>query len=268
MRKQMSVSVLACAAVLTYSLVTLAQTKTWNSPGLAQAPNQPTQTGSAPAPVRDLSGIWDAGGAGIGARGYPTPPLTAWGEQLGKTHKSGDGVRMVPIEQINDPLSTMADPAGFPRLLLFELRPFQVVQTPNQTLMLYMFEKRFRVIWTDGRELPKDPDPRWYGYSVGKWEDDTTFVVQSLGMDERTWLDNAGSPHSNDMRVEERYHRVNQNSMELTVTIDDPKTYTKPWVPRNKLTLRLLPSDTDLMEMIPSATEAAEYKRVFATPGK
>jgi hypothetical protein len=158
----------------------------------------------------------------------------------------------------------MGDPEGFPRNLLFELRPFQIVQTPNQVLTLYMFEKRFRVIWTDGRQLPKDPDPRWYGYSVGKWEDDDTFVVQSNGTDERTWLDNAGSPHSAEMRVEERYHRVNMNTMELTVTIDDPKAYTKPWVARNKLGLRLMPRDTDLMEMIPSATEAAEYKKVFA----
>jgi hypothetical protein len=66
------------------------------------------------------------------------------------------------------------------------------------------------------------------------------------------------------MRVEERYHRVNQNTLELTVTIDDPKAYTKPWVARDKLRLRLLPPDTDLMEMIPSASEAAEYKKVFA----
>jgi hypothetical protein len=82
-------------------------------------------------------------------------------------------------------------------------------------------------------------------------------------MDERTWLDNAGSPHSDQMKVEERYHRVDQNTMELTVTIDDAKAYTGPWVPRNKLRLRLLPPTIDLIEMIPSATEAAEYKKVF-----
>ena len=170
---------------------------------------------------------------------------------------------MVPVEQINDPLSTMGDPEGFPRNLLFELRPFQIVQTPKSVLMLYMFEKRWRTIWTDGRQLPKDPDPRWYGYSVGRWEDDSTFVVNSVGMDERTWLDNAGSPHSDQMKVEERYHRIDANTMELTVTIDDPKAYTAPWVPRNKLRLRLMPPDIDLIEMIPSATEAAEYKKVF-----
>jgi len=270
MAKRFTIFIIGSAAALTLSSVMRAQNQPWNNAGLAQSPNQQQQTGppAAPAPRRDLSGIWDAGGAGIGARGYMTAPLTPWGEALGKTHKSGDGARMVPVDEINDPLSTMGDPEGFPRNLLFELRPFQIVQTPNQVLMLYMFEKRWRVIWTDGRQLPKDPDPRWYGYSVGKWEDDYTFVVQSVGMDERTWLDNAGNPHSTEMHVEERYHRVNQNTLELTVTIDDPKTYTKPWVPRDKLPLRLMPHDTDLMEMIPSASEAAEYRKVFARPGK
>ncbi|PYS18389.1 MAG: hypothetical protein DMG11_33495 [Acidobacteria bacterium] len=230
-------------------------------------PNQ-QNAAPGPAPRRDLTGIWDAGGPGIGPRGFPTSPLTSWGEQLGNTHKAGDGSRMVPTPEINDPLSTLGDPAGFPRLLLFELRPIQIVHTPNSVLMLYMFEKRWRIIWTDGRQLPKDPDPRWYGYSVGRWEDDTTFVVESVGMDERTWLDNSGNPHSDQMRVEERYHRVNQNMLELTVMVDDPKTYTKPWVPRNKLPLRLLPAGTDLMEMIPSASEAAAYRKAMAEPIK
>jgi hypothetical protein len=87
-------------------------------------------------------------------------------------------------------------------------------------------------------------------------------------MDERTWLDKAGNPHSADLRVGERYHRVSRNTLELTVTIDDPKAYTKPWLPRDKLPLRLMPPDTDLMEMIPSATETAEYKSLIANPSK
>ena len=249
------------ALVIGLMVMAVPQAQVWNSHGMI-GNEQPPKTG--PAPKRDLTGTWDAGGAGIAPRGSPTSSLTPWGEKKVSTHRPGDGPRASQIGEINDPLSTMCDPAGFPRNLLFELRPFQVVQTPNQVLMLYMFEKRFRTIWTDGRALPKDPDPRWYGYSVGKWEDDTTFVVETIGLDEKTWLDNAGNPHSNDMRVEERYHRVNSNTMELTVTIDDPKTYTMPWVARDKLSLRLMPPDTDLMEMIPSATEAAEYKKVFS----
>lgn len=268
MAKRFTVFIIGSAAALTLSSVMRGQSQPWNNSGLAQSANQQQTRPAAPAPRRDLTGIWDAGGAGIGARGYMTPPLTPWGEALGKTHKSGDGARMVPVEEINDPLSTMGDPEGFPRNLLFELRPFQIVQTPNQVLIVYMFEKRWRAIWTDGRALPSDPDPRWYGYSVGRWEDDYTLVVQSVGMDDRTWLDNAGNPHSASMRVEERYHRVNQNTMELTVTIDDPVMYTKPWTPIDKLPIRLMPNDTDLMEMITSASDAMAYRREIASPAK
>jgi len=247
------------------SVLTRAQMKPWNNSGLAGPPAGP----SAPAPRRDLSGTWDAGQGGIQPTGYNVAPLfTALGEKMASANKPGNGPRIASVSEDNDPLSTLGDPAGFPRIVLYELRPLQIVQTPDQVLMLYMFEKRWRVIWTDGRVLPKDPDPRWYGYSVGRWEDDYSLAVQTVGMDDRTWLDNAGNPHSTEMHVEERYRRVNQNTVELTVTIDDPKTYTKPWVPRDKLPLRLMPHDTDLMEMIPSASEAAEYRKVFARPGK
>lgn len=264
MPKRLTAVILASAAVLALSSVALGQTQPWNNTGRANTPTQQQAAdATAPAPRRDMSGLWDAAGGGIGARGHMTSPLTPYGEEMSKRNKSGDGSRMVPIPEINDPLSTMADPMGFPRTLLFELRPVQVVQMPNQVLMLYMFEKRWRVIWTDGRQLPKDPDPRWYGYSVGRWVDDYTFVVDTIGMDERTWLDNSGNPHSDQMRVEERYHRANRGTLELTVTIDDPRVYTKPWVPRNRLPMVLLPADTDLMEMIPSASEAAAYRKIM-----
>jgi len=261
MAKQNTSFVVAAVAITALSVAVSAQ-NTWNSPGIIGGAVRIPEAGRpTPAPRHELTGIWDAGKDGVGARGAKPAPLTPWGETLGKTHHSGDGIRMVPVDQIDDPLSTLGDPTGFPRDLLFELRPFQIVQTPNQVLMLYMFEKRWRVIWTDGRELPKDPDPRWYGYSVGHWEDDSTFVVNTIGTDERSWLDNAGNPHSEDLKVQERYHRVSRDVLELTVTIDDPKTYTMPWVARDKLQLRLLPPDTDLMEMIPSASEAAQVKK-------
>jgi hypothetical protein len=250
------------------SAITFAQTQPWNNSGIAQSPN-PERIGPAgPAPRRDLTGIWDAGPAGISGPGHTGSPFTPLGQKAASTLRPGNGPRIAPVDENTDPLSQLGDPAGFPRILLYEFRPVQMVQTPNSVLMLYMFEKRWRVIWTDGRALPKDPDPRWYGYSVGRWEDDQTFVVQTVGMDERTWLDNAGNPHSADLRVEERYHRVNERLLELTVTIDDPAMYTKPWTPRNKLPLLLQPPGTDFMEMIPSASEAAAYKKVIASQTK
>ena len=259
------------AVVSMLSSAALAQT--WNSPGLPEEDIKAMPPGG-PAPRRDLTGIWDAGFAGIGiteqeaAREAARPPFTSLGEQMAQHNKPGNGPRIAKVAEINDPLSTLGDPSGFPRLVTYELRPLQIAQTSNQVLMLYMFEKRYRVIWTDGRALPQNPDPRWYGYSVGRWEDDYTLVVETVGMDDRTWLTNSGDPHSTDLRVEERYRRVSQNTLELTVIINDPKVYTKPWMMRNRLPLRLMPPGTDLMEMIPSASEAQAYQKVISSQTK
>ena len=93
-------------------------------------------------------------------------------------------------------------------------------------------------------------------------------MVQTIGMDDRSWLDNAGNPHSADMRVEERYHRRDRDTLELTVTITDPIAYTKAWTPHDKLPLKLMPPGTDMMEMICSPTEAAAYKKLVDTQKK
>jgi hypothetical protein len=249
--------------VLALSVGVFAQTAPPKQPQAAKAHK------AAPAPRRDLSGIWDVEDRmeGISPAGVKShAPFTDLGANIANNvYKPGDGPRRVSIGLVNDPLDS-CDPAGFPRNLLFELRPFLVVQTPNQVLMLYQYQRVWRVAWKDGRELPKDPDPQWYGYSVGKWADDYTFVVETVGMDERTWLDNAGDPHSSAMRVEERYHRVNRDTIELTVKIDDPKIYTEPWLARDKLRLRLMPPNTDTLEMICAPSEAEEYKKTMANP--
>ena len=91
--------------------------------------------------------------------------------------------------------------------------------------------------------------------------DDYTFVVNTVGTDDRTWLDNSGNPHSNDLKVEEQYHRVNHDLMQLTVTIDDPKAFTRPWMPRNKMPLTLAPANFDMMEMICSPTEVMDFRK-------
>ena len=93
-------------------------------------------------------------------------------------------------------------------------------------------------------------------------------MVDTIGLDDRTWIDNDGDPHSTALRVTERYRRVNRSMLELTVTIDDPKVYTKPWLVRNRMPMRLLPPGTDLMEMIPSASEAQAYQQVISSKTK
>ena len=168
-----------CAMALAALLMSpsSARSQTWNFTGMTPDQFNSLPPGG-PAPVRDLSGTWDGGPQGVGATGQEAeraaarPPFTPLGEEMARQNRPGNGPRKVLVSEINDPLSTLGDPAGFPRLVTFELRAVQIAQTTNQVLMLYMFEKRYRVIWTDGRSLPKDPDPRWYGYSVGRWEDE------------------------------------------------------------------------------------------------
>lgn len=271
MRRTLFATAGALAVLLTLAPSLRAQT--WNFTGMPAERFKSLPPGG-PAPRRDIGGIWDGGPAGVGATGQEAEraaaraPFTPLGDEMVKRNRPGNGPRKVAVAEINDPLSTLGDPAGFPRLVTFELRMVQITQTSNQVLMLYMFEKRWRAIWTDGRALPANADPRWYGYSVGRWEDDYTFVVETIGMDDRTWIDNDGDPHSDALRVIERYRRVNQNTLELDVTIDDPKVYTKPWLVRNRMPMRLLPPGTDLIEMIPSASEAQAYTEAVASQTK
>ena len=233
---------------------------------------------AAPAPRHDISGFWEPAkgpGDAIQANGAKNMPsdgkpehdlhFTPAGEAAFKAHKPGFGVTAVQTAFINDPMD-ICDPQGFPRIVLHNFRTSQIVQTSNQVLILYEFNKKWRVIWTDGRALPKDPDPRWWGYSVGKWVDDHTLLAQSAGYDDRTWLDNAGRPHSDALRVEERYQRVDRDHLEMTITIDDPKMYTKPWVALDKMSLRLQARGFDIMEMECSPSETAEYNRKHGNP--
>jgi len=268
---------------------------TWNSRPL----HKPAYAGIKPAtaPRRDLSGIWDAtgdaaGGAApgvqnTGAHEYPAVlpgnnnpqggepdeskiprhlPYSSLGEATLKAHKpTGMGVRSVPAVLGNDPLN-VCDPPGFPRMELYEFAILQIVQNADQVMLLNQFFRTWRTIWTDGRGLPKNPEPRFYGYSVGKWLDDYTFVVETVGLDERTWIDNAGRPHSSELRVEERFHRVDHDNMELTVTINDPKMYTEPWMALNKFPLRLQPRSFDIREMYCVPSETAQYNQDIGDP--
>ena len=278
MSRRLVLSAIALIAGLTFSAILRAQTapanpaaeanqEKWNNVPLRKSAYAGKK--SAPAPRRDLSGIWDAAtSAGVGLEDQGAPampedgkpehqiPFTPLGLEKLKLTRPSNGPREVPDEQINDPVRT-CDPMGFPRIELHELRTIELAQTANQVIYLNEYYGGWRVIWTDGRELPKDPDPRWYGYSVGKWVDDYTFVVQTVGLKETSWIDNVGRPHSDALRVEERFHRVDHDNMELTMTIDDPKMYTKPWLALDKFPLRLQPPDFDIQEYLcaPSVVE-------------
>jgi len=200
---------------------------------------------SGPAPPHDLSGLWypsrgpAGGGRGAGAAGgegggfppqsFPAKdfPFTAWGEKQFNDNRPSSGPREAPTTTNDRYL--VCDPPGIPRIY-FLPRPLEIAYIPGRTLIFYETNNTYREIWTDGRELPKDPDPWWYGHSVGKWVDDYTFVVESNGFNDKTWLDSNGHPHSDQMQLTERFRRLDRNTMDITFTVVDPKAYTKPLI--------------------------------------
>ena len=124
---------------------------------------------------------------------------------------------------------------------------YRIIQSPAVVAVLYEGGMgRYRQIYTDGRKLPKDPNPTWLGYSVGRWEGDT-LVVESAGFNDRSWLDRAGHPHSGKLRVSEKFRRIDFGHMQFQITYDDPETLTKP------LTFSLAvnyAADTDMLESV------------------
>jgi hypothetical protein len=197
----------------------------------AQKSDAAKTTASAPAPKHDLSGIWypDAKLNGGFGQAFPSknPPFTAWGKQQFDANRPSSGPRE-DATHTNDRY-LVCDPPGIPRIY-FLPRPLEIAYIPGRTLIFYETNQTWREIWTDGRELPKDPDPWWYGHSVGKWVDDYTFVVESNGFNDQSWLDSFGDPHSDQMKLTEKFQRVDQDTLSITFTVDDPKAYTKPWV--------------------------------------
>jgi hypothetical protein len=241
----------------------------------AQPPKAVSKPGG-PAPKRDLTGIWRPilGAQGNGAANMPADGkpehellLTPFGKEMASKYKTANGTDPVAPTEENDPAHA-CNPQGFPREDLFEMRDTQFIQTPVKTVMLYTYGKVYRVVWTDGRALPVDPDPHWYGYSVGKWTSDYDFVIDTNGTDSRTWLDNAGRPHSEDLHVTEAFHRVDSDNMDLTVTIDDPKVYQKPWIALKDVRFVLMPASLEFSEMLCSPSELAIYNKKYAPANK
>jgi len=238
---------LAALALATPALAQTYGTKGY-APGAWKPEELPKDLSSAKSfDPHDLSGVWSMPTKGfekhsltskpVAIEHVPTemkqtsvpPPMTAWGKAKLDATKVSYGPRSVPPGTGNDPVST-CDPLGYPRALWeANLRPFEFVMARDRVLQHMQYHDIWRTIWTDGRALPKNPDPAWYGYSVGRWEGDT-FIVDSSGYDERTWIDHFGNPHSDQMRLEERFRRLDPGTLEVNMVLTDPKTYTKPWV--------------------------------------
>ena len=221
---------------------------------------------SAPAPRAangrpDLSGLWqtDAAPPDVLARVIPgetngagEEPLSQYYINIFFDYKPED-VPMKPAaaEQFRKRAPTFSKESPLPHCLpigmpLVEMSPapYKILQMPGATMMLYERDTTYRQIFSDGRKLPEDPQPSWLGYSVGKWDGDS-FVVESIGFNDRGWLDARGHTHSEALHMTERFHRLDFGDMEVQLTIDDPQTYTRPFT--IKLKQRLLP-DSDVLE--------------------
>ena len=213
----------------------------------------------APAPRTadgqpDLSGIWfsaellpecsekdcipqmglPADQANIGRTLKDGLPYTPWAAKL-VAERTANGAK-------DDPHSFCLPP-NFPRA--YSLPQYiKIAQMPRLTIILHEFNASYRQIFTDGRPLPKGPLPAWNGYSVGHWERDT-LVVESSGYRDDLWLDFSGSPMTSEARVVERLRRPSFGSLEIEVTVTDPKAYTKPWTVTLHQNIVL---DTELIE--------------------
>jgi hypothetical protein len=220
MRNRFKLLILALAAILTFSPGTIAQTATRTGTARAET--------AAPAP--DLSGVWLREPGSVSAFEFPRNPAPMQPAALAKfnSEKNGHGPNaIIDFASNTDPFLKSCEPLGVPRVLLAN-HPFKIIPAAGEVIVLYERSHDFREIHMDGRGHPKDLDPSWWGHSIGRWEGET-LVVDTVGMNDKTWLDYQGLPHSEALHVVERYRRVEHGTLQLDLTIDDPKAYTKSW---------------------------------------
>jgi len=202
---------------------------------------------SAPAPKTrdgkpDLSGIWEPSAnkylrdiaVDLKPDGVPFQP---WAKTLFDQRADGSHSK-------EDPDANCL-PQGVPKIDAAPA-PWKIVQNPGFIVIVYEAFNLWRQVFLDGRQLEKDVNPTWMGYSTGKWDGDT-LVVDSRGFNGKTWLDQLGRPSTDALHVTERFRRKDFGHMNIQITIDDPKAYTRPWTVNEEV--HLLP-DTELLEFI------------------
>ena len=239
MRNRLLGSILMVAAVLAIAPDMLAQTAA--QPGAA--------TARAAASKPDLSGVWawalkgDSGGRR--RFNMEEPPLQPGAMQIYKTNRAGvrdpDGSGLDDL----DPWS-YCFPPGMVRGMLGSTSPFEIIQLPNRLVILDEMSNSNRQIFLDGRGHPDGWPFGWMGHSTGSWDGDM-LVVDTVGLNEKTWMDHAGTPHSNALHVVERFRRLDQNTLQIDFQFDDPKAFTKPWGAKRLYKLRM---DWNIVEKI------------------
>jgi len=251
---------------------------------------------------RDLSGVWHGiAPAGYGKEGgllenthntfakllqpdgkppSNVPKLTPYGKQLFDSTRTESKAPEGTIQtNTKDPM-LKCNPLGWPRWFTYEYG-MEFVTLPDRVIQFFELDHAFRTIWTDGRKLPQDPpESRWGGWAVGHWEPDNTFVVESTGYDDRSWISEAanfvtkpgekgtgknGWPHSDQMKTVERWKHLDYGTIEAQVTIIDPKVYDGPFV-GTPLKFMNLP-DTELWEYFCVPTDNEYFNETHIAPG-
>jgi hypothetical protein len=226
----------------------------------------------APAPKTvdgkpDLSGVWVPDPTSPCPRSGCEQPISKEFLNIGSVVEGGLPYqpwaaalfkKRMAENRVSEP-SAHCRPLGITRL---ETDPWlrKIVQNPGLTLILSERDVTFRQIFTDGRPLPVDPQPSWHGFSTGHWEGDT-LVVETNGFHDDTWLDANGNPLTEAGKITERFHRVNYGRLEIQITVNDPKAYTRPWT---VTVVHLLVPDTDLLEYF--CTENEKDSAHFVIP--
>ena len=235
-------SILALVSALSFASVLLAQSA--------------KQSGAAKAQTAtpNLSGVWNLRSSpSTRYLGYAfmaeEPPMTPWAVERFKTAKPSFGPH--GVENSNDPVNPTTVnavgcfPPGVPRIYLHPF-PMEILQVPGRVIMLFEFNHFIRQIYTDGRQHSTDLGPTWMGDSIGTWQGDT-LVVDTIGLNDKTWIDRIGHPHSEALHVVEHIRRVNNNTLQDDLTFEDPKAYTKPW--GGQLVFQLRP-DWNITELV------------------
>jgi hypothetical protein len=209
----------------------------------AQARKHPSPIRSwATLPTPDLSGVWFIDEYHRTILPKEDPPFQAWAEALLK-QRSYDNQHHDPDKAI-DPTERCLPP-GIPRIM-FQPFPWEIVQARDRVVFIFEYQSQVRQVFTDGRGHPSDLEPTYMGHATGKWEGDT-LVIDTVGFNDKTWLDPMGLPHSDALHVIEHMRRVDHDTLEDTYTIDDPKAYTKPW---NATRIFKLKSDWQIKEYV------------------
>lgn len=207
---------------------------------LIAIPGVETASQSVPSGIPDLSGDWtpDPRRGGFGQslslsdirgakRGQEDDiPYLPWAREKTMSEKPSTGPTPF-FGETTDPQVLYCEPPGVPHIYLWPIKT-KFVQTPAAVYILYELGPYYRIVWLNAKH-PEDPDPQWWGHSIGSYEDGSTLKVDTIGFNDKTWLDQMGHPHTEQLHLIERYKRVDENTLELDLTIDDPGAYTKPW---------------------------------------